>query len=216
MTCSPIKLEQYVSDKVASAFVHELVNMKACREYLSPSRATTRHCILPARIEGHQQSCWNQEDVQFSRTVPCSRCRHFLCGLTASGYEVTFSKTLGRYFRDEDNKPKTKTAYDQLELLIPNSRERVAVVRVVRPKLKLSVNRVPKKPQDQTYFFSFLHREHVFRLTCLIISHSRTLSVFVFIHFLWTSTVVISCWTCLRNSNSTLRNKCYLFSSQTQ
>lgn len=78
-------LEQYVSDIVASTFVHELVNKKVDREYLSPLRAMRGRCSLPAHSGEHRPLCWNLTDAQSSRIVLCSRCRRSLCVLKASG-----------------------------------------------------------------------------------------------------------------------------------
>lgn len=44
----------YVSDIVASTFVHELVDKKADHEYLNPSQAMIIHYILQEHIAGHQ------------------------------------------------------------------------------------------------------------------------------------------------------------------
>lgn len=84
------KLAQYVSDIVASTFVHELVNKKAGHEYLSPLRARTAHCSLLGRSGERQRSCSSPVDVRSSRIVPCSKCHRFPCGSMASGYGARF------------------------------------------------------------------------------------------------------------------------------
>lgn len=47
------KRVQCVNDKVASTFVHVLVNMKVDREYLSPLQATRVHYSLLIHIVEH-------------------------------------------------------------------------------------------------------------------------------------------------------------------
>lgn len=92
------------------------------------------HCSLPERIAERQRLCLNRVDVRFSRTVLCSRCHRFPCEWKVNECVEMSSKTLGRHFRDVDNKPRTMMAYGQLELLKPSSQEQVVVVTVVRPK----------------------------------------------------------------------------------
>jgi hypothetical protein len=62
--------EQYVNDIVASTFVHELVNMKADREYLSPLQATIAHYIPPTHISKRRPLYLNPKGVLFSTIAP--------------------------------------------------------------------------------------------------------------------------------------------------
>jgi hypothetical protein len=132
------RLEQCVSDIVASTFVHELVDMKDDREYLSPLRAMKARCSLREHIWERQLLCSSPKDVQSSTIVLCSKYRRSLCELMVSGCEERFWGTLGKRFRDVDNKPRTMMAFDRLVLLIPSNRVRVAVEGVDRPEIDLN------------------------------------------------------------------------------
>lgn len=87
---SHFKLEQYANCIVASTFVHGLVNMKADREYLSPSPTMIAHCNPPTHISTHQQLCLNRVDVRSLKIVLCSRRRRSPCELTVNGCEGMF------------------------------------------------------------------------------------------------------------------------------
>lgn len=182
-------LEQCVSDIVASTFVHELVNKKADREYLSPSRAMTGRCSLLARSAVRQPSCWSPADVRSSTTAPCSRCRRSPCGSTASGCAARSSGTPGRRFPSADSTTRTMTAFGRSAPSTRDSRARVAAAEVVQPD-KSFVSSLPVGLlMPSTYLFSFLQREHISRLTRLVVGHARTLSAFVLVHREWTATV---------------------------
>lgn len=134
-SASPLQFRRgrTVNDRVAWAFVHELVNMIDDREYLSPLQATIEHCSPPIRIVTHRLSYSNQVDVQSLTTALCRAHRRSPCGSMVNGCGVMSSRTLDKHFRDEDSTPRTMMAFVRLALLTRDSRVREAVEVIDQP-----------------------------------------------------------------------------------